>query len=132
MNNGVIRHSKIATNRKLPMALARKRELAGAGDTRYASITWLRNSRAHVWFNATTAANRNDTQISPPAICRDSSASGSNEKLNTTTTSNAKNNIELIASFERHSRRTSLASVARVMLLGALNADLLSAMLACD
>ena len=75
----------------------------------------MRSSRAHVWLRATTAANRNATQIRPPAIWRDSSALGSNEKLKTTTTSREKNSIELMASLERHSRRRSLSSVARVM-----------------
>ena len=53
-------------------------------------------------------------------MTRDSSAFGSNEKLNTTTTRSAKNNMELMASFERHSRRMSFVSVARVMPVGAL------------
>src|SRR5271155_1460904 len=56
----------------------------------------------------------------PPAICRDSSAVGSKEKLNTTTTRREKNSMELMASFDRHSRRRSLSSVARVMPVGAL------------
>src|SRR5678816_2274387 len=106
--------SSTETKMKFPSALARNNEFGGAGDTRYASSTWLRISRAHVWFNATTAANKNATQISPPAILRDSSAFGSNEKLNTTTTSSEKNSMELIASFDRHSRRKSFFSVAAV------------------
>src|SRR5881227_2310485 len=114
MNNGVISASSTHTKIKLPNAFARNNGFAGAGDTRYASSTWLRSSRAHVWFKATTAANKNATQIRPPAILRDSSAFGSKEKLNTTTTNNAKKSMELMASFERHSRRRSLASVARV------------------
>src|SRR5207249_12145418 len=114
MNRGVINASNTTTKTKFPSAFAINRELAGAGETRYASRTWLRNSRAQVWFKATTAANRNATQIRPPAIRRDSSAFGSKEKLNTTTTNNAKKSMELMASFERHSRRRSLASVARV------------------
>src|ERR1700689_4706945 len=84
-----------------------------------ASSTWLRSSRAQVWLSATTAANRNATQTRPPAIWRDSSAVGSNEKLKTTTTSKEKKSMELMASFERHSRRRSLRSVARVMPDGA-------------
>src|SRR5215469_12627818 len=103
MNSGVIRHSRIATNRKFPSALAINSELGGAGETRYASSTWFRISRAQVWLRATTAANRNATQTRPPAICRDSSAVGSKENANTTTTSSAKNSMELIASLERHS-----------------------------
>jgi hypothetical protein len=39
---------------------------------------------------------------------------GSKEKLNTTTTSSEKNSMELMASFDRHSRRRSLANVAPV------------------
>src|SRR6185295_2937565 len=74
----------------------------------------LRSSRAQVWLSATTAAKRNATQTRPPAICRDSSALGSKEKLNTTTTSSEKNSMELMASFDRHSRRRSLANVAPV------------------
>src|ERR1700676_1066008 len=61
------------------------------------------------------AANRNATQINPPAMRRDSSAVGSKEKLKITTTSKAKKSMELIASFDRHSRRMSLANVARVI-----------------
>src|SRR3974377_1138583 len=98
MNKGVISASSTVTKMKLPSALARNRELAGAGEKRYASSTWLRRSRAQVWLSATTAANRNATQIRPPAMRRDSSAFGSNEKLNTTTTSREKNSMELIAS----------------------------------
>src|SRR3974390_3376795 len=113
MNNGVISASNAATNRKLPSAFERKRELDGAGETRYASSTWLRSSRAQVWFRATTAAKRNATQIRPPAICRDSSAVGSKEKLKITTTSKAKNSMELMASFDRHSRRRSLINKPR-------------------
>src|SRR5579863_2178177 len=105
---------------KFPSTLARNNEFAGAGETRYASSTWLRNSRAQVWFRATTAANKNATQTSPPAMRLDSSAVGSKEKLKITTTSSAKNNIELMASFERHSRRRSFTSVARVTPTGAL------------
>src|SRR6266852_9806421 len=114
MKSGVISISSTATKIKLPKALARKSEFAAAGETRYASKTWLRSSRAQVWLRATTAAKRNATHTSPPAIWRDSSALGSNEKLKTTTTSREKNNIELIASFDRHSRRRSLANVAAV------------------
>src|SRR5215472_14871317 len=110
-----MRSSRIVTNRKFPTALARKRAFGGAGDTRYASSTWLRSSRAQVWFSATTAAKRNATQISPPAISRDSSAVGLKAKLKITTTSSAKNSMELMASLERHSMRRSLRSVERVM-----------------
>src|SRR5581483_2943801 len=98
MNSGAIRASSTQTKIKFPSALATNSEFAGAGETRYASSTWLRNSRAQVSFSATTEANRNATQINPPAIRRDSSAIGSNEKLKTTTTSSAKNSMELIAS----------------------------------
>ena len=56
----------------------------------------------------------------PPAIWRDSSALGSKEKLNTTTTRREKNSMELMASFDLHSRRRSLSSVARVMPVGAV------------
>src|SRR5207248_1233491 len=93
-------------------------------DTRYASSTWLRSSRAHVWFKATTAANKNATQIRPPAILRDSSAVGSKAKLKITTTSRPKNNMALIASFERHSRRMSLASVAQATFVAAFLASI--------
>src|SRR5499427_8228227 len=106
-----MRSSRIVTNRKFPTALARKRAFGGAGDTRYASSTWLRSSRAQVWLSATTAAKRNATQISPPAMRRDSSALGSKAKLKITTTNNEKNSMELMASFERHSRRISFSSV---------------------
>src|SRR6202035_1034037 len=99
---------------KFPSALARNSAFAGAGETRYASSTWLRNSRAQVWLSATTAANRNATHTKPPTMCRDSSASGSKENTKITTTSNEKNNMELSASFERHSSRMSLTSVAKV------------------
>src|SRR5216683_4427349 len=116
MNRGVIRASSTITKIKLPKALARNKELAEAGDMRYASSTWLRSSRAQVWFRTTMAANRNATQTRPPAILRDSSAVGSKAKLKITTTSNEKNSMALIASLERHSRRMSFARVARVML----------------
>src|SRR5262249_48029193 len=53
----------------------------------------------------------NATQTSPPEIRRDSSAVRLKEKLKITTTSRAKNNMELSASFERHSRRRSLCKV---------------------
>src|SRR5438445_1861626 len=112
MNSGVISASSTLTKMKFPSALATNNELAGAGETRYASSTWFRNSRAHVWLSATTAANRNATHTSPPAISRDSSALGSNEKLKITTTSSEKNSIEFKASFERHSNRMSFTSVA--------------------
>src|SRR6266436_2487641 len=114
MKSGVISISSTATKIKLPKALARKSEFAAAGETRYASKTWLRSSRAQVWLRATTAAKRKATHTRPPAIWRDSSALGSNEKLKTTTTSREKNSMELIASFDRHSRRRSLANVAPV------------------
>src|SRR5271165_1263306 len=104
----------MTTNRKLPSTLARKSAFGGAGETRYASSTWLRNSRAQVWFSATTAANRNATQINPPAISLDSSAVGLKAKLKMTTTSSEKNNMELMASLERHSMRRSFQRVARV------------------
>src|ERR1700756_4790714 len=120
MNSGVISASSTLTKMKFPSALATNNELAGAGETRYASSTWFRNSRAHVWLSATTAANRNATHTSPPAIWRDSSASGSNEKLKTTTTNNAKKSMELTASLDRHSSRTSFVSVAHVIPVGAL------------
>src|SRR5438128_12537893 len=115
MNSGVISASSTLTKIKLPKALARKSAFAGAGDTRYASSTWLRSSPAQVWFSATTAANRNATHTSPPAIGRDSSAVGLKEKLKITTTNSAKNNIELMASFDRHSSRKSLLRVAAAM-----------------
>src|SRR4029077_16012802 len=114
MNSGVISISSTATKMKFPKALARKSEFAGAGETRYASKTWVRSSRAQVWLSATTAAKRKATHTNPPAICRDSSAFGSNEKLKTTTTSREKNSMELIASFDRPSRRRSLANVAPI------------------
>src|SRR6516225_3963895 len=120
MNSGVITPSRMATKMKLPSALARNREFDGAGETRYASSTWLRNSRAQVWFSATTEANRKATQTRPPAIALDSSALGSNEKLNTTTISSAKNSMELRASLERHSRRMSFLNVTKVMPEGGL------------
>src|SRR5579859_2854929 len=60
-------------------------------------------------------ANRNAIQISPPVMRRASSAVKSKVKLKTTTTSKEKNNMPLVASLERHSRRRSLARVARVM-----------------
>src|SRR5438105_3344016 len=47
-----------------------------------------------------------------PAICRDSSAEGSNEKLKITTTSRAKNAVALKASLARHSKRRSLARLS--------------------
>ncbi len=47
-------------------------------------------------------------------MCRDSSAVGLKAKLKITTTSSAKNSMELMASFERHSMRRSFTSVARV------------------
>src|SRR5664280_3003218 len=47
---------------------------------------------------------------------RDSSAVGLKAKLKITTTSSAKNSMELIASLERHSMRRSLSSVVRVTL----------------
>src|SRR5437660_2775626 len=61
------------------------------------------------------AANKNATHTSPPAILRDSSAVGSNEKLKITTTRSEKNSMAFMASFDRHSRRTSLVRVARVI-----------------
>src|SRR5580700_11300864 len=99
---------------KFPSALARNSAFAGAGETRYASSTWLRNSRAQVWLSATTAANRNATHTKPPTICRDSSASGSKENTKITTTSKEKNNMEFSASFERHSSRISFTRVTSV------------------
>src|SRR5437660_1358510 len=115
MNGGVISASSTLTKIKFPNALARKSAFAGAGETRYASSTWLLSSRAQVWFSATTAANRNATHTKPPAIRRDSSAVGLKEKLKITTTSSAKNSIELMASFDRHSSRKSLLRVAAAM-----------------
>src|SRR5581483_8232187 len=109
--------SSTQTKIKFPRALAMNNEFAGAGETRYASKTWLRSSRAQVWLSATTEANRNATQINPPAMRRDSSAIGSNEKLKTTTTNSEKNSMELMASFDRHSSRRSLIRVARVTLI---------------
>src|SRR5260370_2462455 len=114
MKRGVIRASSTITKIKLPKALARNKELAEAGDMRYASSTWLRSSRGQVWFRTTMAANRNATQTRPPAILRDSSAVGSKAKLKITTTSNEKNSMALIAAFDRPSRRRSFASVARM------------------
>src|SRR5437588_8172460 len=58
--------------------------------------------------------NRNAIQNSPPARRRDSSAVGSKAKLKMTTTSNAKNNMELKTSRERHSKHRSLARLAAV------------------
>src|SRR5512146_69143 len=100
---------------KFAADFARNIAFGGAGETRYASNTLFRSSRAHVWFSATTVANNSAVQINPPAIFRDSSAVGSNANANITTTSSAKNSIELIASFERHSSRRSFASVVRVI-----------------
>src|SRR5260370_39380946 len=60
-------------------------------------------------------ANRNATHTSPPAILRDYSAVGSKEKLKITTTRSEKNSMAFMASFDRHSRRTSLVRVARVI-----------------
>src|SRR5580692_3041781 len=60
-------------------------------------------------------ANKNATQIKPPAMWRDSSAKGSKEKEKITTTSREKNSMALSASLERHSSRMSLASVASVI-----------------
>src|ERR1700683_2821319 len=60
-------------------------------------------------------ANKNATQIKPPAMWRDSSARGSKENTKITTTSSEKNSMALSASLERHSRRISLASVASVI-----------------
>src|SRR5947209_3978681 len=54
---------------------------------------------------------RKAVHTSPPAMRRDSSAVGLKAKLKITTTSNAKNSMELIASLERHSRRRSLRKV---------------------
>ena len=45
----------------------------------------------------------------PPAICREIAAVGSKARLKSTTTSSAKKSMPLMASFERHSRRKSLA-----------------------
>src|SRR6266404_9815935 len=117
MNSGVIAASSRITIRKLPNALARKSAFGDAGDTRYASSTWLCSSRAHVWLSATTEAKRKAVQIKPPAMRRDSSAVGSKAKLKITTTSSAKNSMELSASFERHSRRKSFASVVPIVML---------------
>src|SRR5580658_1608480 len=103
------------TMMKFPSTFARNNAVAGAGETRYASSTWLRSSRAQVWFRATTAANKNATQTRPPTMRRDSSASGSKEKTKITTTSREKNSMALSASLERHSRRISLASVTSVI-----------------
>src|ERR1700678_171880 len=114
MNSGVISACRTVTKMKFPITFARNNAFGEAGETRYASSTWLRISRDQVWFKATTAANRNATHTSPPAIRLDSSAVGSKEKLKITTTSREKNNMELMASFDRHSRRRSLAKVARV------------------
>src|SRR5580658_576071 len=114
MNSGVISACRTVTKMKFPITFARNNAFGEAGETRYASSTWLRISRDQVWFNATTAAKRNATHTRPPAIRRDSSAVGSKEKLKITTTSKEKNSIELMASFERHSKRRSLATVARV------------------
>src|SRR5205823_2290749 len=63
---------------------------------------------------ATTVENRNATQNRPPTRRRDSSAVGSKAKLKITTTSTAKNSMELKTSRERHSRRTSLLTCAAV------------------
>ena len=71
------------------------------------SSTWLRSSRAQLWFRATMVENISATHAIPPLIWRESSISGSKANANTTTTSSAKNNIEFAASFERHSRRMS-------------------------
>src|SRR5579864_5894313 len=115
MNSGVISACSTVTKMKFPITFARNKAFGGAGETRYASSTWLRISRAQVWFKATTAANRNATQTKPPAICRDSSAVGSKEKLKITTTSREKNSMAFSESLERHSRRMSFVRVARVM-----------------
>src|SRR5947209_9729518 len=58
--------------------------------------------------------NRNATQNNPPTRRRDSSAVGSKAKLKITTTSTAKNSMELNTSRERHSRRMSLPTCAEV------------------
>src|SRR5256885_12471656 len=63
---------------------------------------------------------------------RDSSAVGSNEKLKITTTSSAKNSMELIASLERHSRRRSLLRVDLVRVASALMASPPLLTLGCD
>src|ERR1700683_2222 len=103
------------TMMKLPSTLARNNAFAGAGETREASSTWLRSSRAQVWLSAATAANRNATQTRPPTMWRDSSARGSKEKTKITTTSREKNSMALSASLERHSNRMSLARVPSVI-----------------
>src|SRR5258708_35551838 len=97
---------------KLLMTLPNNKASDAAGDTRYASSTPLRSSRAQDWFNATTVENKNATQNSPPARRRDSSDVGSNAKLKITTTSTAKNSMALNTSRDRHSRRRSLARLA--------------------
>src|SRR5260370_29998563 len=60
-------------------------------------------------------AKRKANKISPPVMRRASSAVKSKVKLKTTTTSKEKNNMPLVASLERHSRRRSLARVARAI-----------------
>ena len=85
---------------------------------RCASITWWRISRAQAWLSALTDANMVATQSTPPAICCANAPRGSKEMENSTTTSSAKNSMELMASFERHSMRRSLARwVQRVELM---------------
>src|SRR5258708_9266668 len=99
---------------KFPRHLPRKRASGGAGDTRNASRTPFRNSRAHDWFNAITVQKRKAVQINPPAIRRASSTEKSKVKLKMTTTSKAKNSMEFSTSRERHSSRRSLVTFAQV------------------
>src|SRR5262249_54850290 len=65
-------------------------------------------------FIATIVQKRNAIQNSPPTMRRDSSAVGENEKLKISTTSPAKNSMELKTSRDRHSRRRSFARFAAV------------------
>src|SRR6266852_7444196 len=96
------------------MHLPKNSASAGAGETRYASSTPLRSSRAQDWFSAMMVEKRNAVHTSPPAMRRDSSAVGLKAKLKITTTSSEKNSMELSTSRDRHSRRRSLATLIHV------------------
>src|SRR5207244_8720298 len=75
----------------------------------------LRRPPPQIWVTAPTAAKSNTPPTNPPANRPDSSAVGLKEKLKNTTTNSAKNSIELMASFDRHSSRKSLLRVAAAM-----------------
>ena len=81
---------------------------------RWASRTWLRDSRSQDWLSAERAANRRTIQRMPPEIWRETWAVGSKAKEKTMTTRREKKSMAVRASRERHSRRRSLRKWARV------------------